>query len=243
MLLLGLLTIRWTSRNRIEFAYSVLLKCITKATVLFLAGWLKGGDTLKSAQGNRSGIVCEIRISSIFLLWIIKPTTSCPGEILEKSVTKSEIQFGSGKIIFIIILFFFNYAKIPRKPTVYFHAAFAKIGSSTNKLSDHFFHLLVVKLNNFDIYDTKYVNHYIRQSTANSQTNVQHRVPYLLLPHVILWVLLAQCYLSLLLFFCLKLLGCPKSAHFICTIIWLLAVDNLKMWFTDHVFGALCGYI
>ena len=246
MLLLGLLTIRWTSRNRIEFAYSVLLKCITKATVLFLAGWLKGGDTLKSAQGNRSGIVCEIRISSIFLLWIIKPTTSCPGEILEKSVTKSEIQFGSGKIIFIIILFFFNYAKLPRKtniPTVYFHTAFAQIGSSTNKLSDHFFHLLVVKLNNFDIYDTKYVNHYIRQSTANSQTNVQHRVPYLLLPHVILWVLLAQCYLSLLLFFCLELLGCPKSAHFICTIIWLLAVDNLKMWFTDHVFGALCGYI
>ena len=171
------------SRNRIdsvEFAYS------TKVYYKSKGGKRKTQLLLKSAQGNRSGIVCEIRISSIFLLWIIKPTTSCPGEILEKSVTKSEIQFGSGKIIFIIILFFFNYAKIPRKPTVYFHTAFAKIGSSTNKLSDHFFHLLVVKLNNFDIYDTKYVNHYIRQSTANSQTNVQHRVPYLLLPHVIL---------------------------------------------------------
>ena len=91
-----------------------------------------------------------------------------------KICDKIRIQFGSGKIIFIIILFFFNYAKIPRKPTVYFHTAFAQIGSSTNKLSDHLFHLLDVKLNNLDIYDTKYVNHYIRQSTANSQTNVQH---------------------------------------------------------------------
>ena len=185
-----------------------------------MAGWLKGGDTLKSAQGNRSGIVCEIRISSIFLLWIIKPTTSCPGEILEKSVTKSEIQFGSGKIIFIIILFFFNYAKIPRKPTVYFHTAFAKIGSSTNKLSDHFFHLLVVKLNNFDIYDTKYVNHYIRQSTANSQTNVQHST---ILTSASCHFMSSCSMLSSFSRLLFDILGCPKSAHFICVCNYYMA--------------------
>ena len=72
------------SRNRIdsvEFAYSTKVYYKSK-------GEEKDTTTLKSAQGNRSGIVCEIRISSIFLLWIIKPTTSCPGEIPEKSRTK-----------------------------------------------------------------------------------------------------------------------------------------------------------
>ena len=86
-----------------------------------------------------------------------------------------------------------------------------------------------VKLNNFDIYDTKYVNHYIRQSTANSQTNVQHRVPYLLLPHVILWVLLAQCYLSLLLL--LLFFYLPKLA-------WLSKICTFHLY---HYMASCCG--
>ena len=67
------------SRNRIdsvEFAYS------TKVYYKSKGGKRKTQLLLKSAQGNRSGIVCEIRISSIFLLWIIKPTTSCPGDAI-----------------------------------------------------------------------------------------------------------------------------------------------------------------
>ena len=72
---------------------------------------------------------------------------------------------------------------------------------------------------------TKCANHYIRQSTANSQTNVQHST---ILTSASCHFMSSCSMLSFSPLLCLNLLGCPKSAHFICTIIWLLAVDNLK---------------